>query len=169
MTFDYSTTAFSLLAPSTQAQTVNEILHLYNKGDLSLEQVTTVFKNISMCAILTAPSLLPTARKIFETFKEAIDNNLLDPLEVPLQYSTKQGKTVNASEILLLVASKFNLFESNILDIDQSLKILSSHFETTPSFTFQAKAEQFQQPHSFTDQVVASRITTPGKIAAAAA
>jgi hypothetical protein len=168
MTFDYSITAFSLLEPSTQEKVVCEVLHLYHSNQYNLEQVVDIFKNINVCEILKDSLLLPTARKIFETFKEAIDTNALDPLDVPLQYSTKEGKTVNAAEILLLVASKFDLFESNIFDVNQSLKILSSHFETTASFTFQAKAEQSQQPQSFTDQVVASRIT-PGKILSAAA
>jgi hypothetical protein len=156
MSFDKSTTAFSLLEASTQVKTVDEILYLNNNGTYTLNHVVEIFKNIDICEMAKNPLLLPTLRKITETFKRAIDEGILEPLEVPLKYETIKGKTINAVEILLLTASKFNIFEPYISEINQILDVFSSHFETKPSFTFMAKIEQ-NSHKSFTDKITSER------------
>lgn len=170
MSLNESNTAFSLLESATKASVVDEVLHLHNKGDLSLEQVTTVFKNINLCEVLRDQLLVNTSRKILDTFKTAIDADVLSPLEIPLEYETKKGSKLNAAEILLLTASKFSLFESNLADINQSLNILSSNFDTRPSFTFQAKAEQqSQQNQSFREKLELERNQPKSTLVATAA
>ena len=168
MSKNLSNTAFSLLDSTTKSLAVDEILHLHNKGEFSLEQVTTVFMNINICEILKDPLLINTSRKIFDTFKTAIEAEILSPLEIPLEYETKKGNKLNLSELLLLTASKFSLFESNLPDINQSLNILSSNFDTRPSFTFQAIAEQ-QQSHSFAEKLELERNRDKSTLVAAAA
>jgi hypothetical protein len=161
MSLNESNTAFSLLESATKASAVDEVLHLYNNRDLSLEEVTKVFKNINLCEVLRDPLLVNTSRKILDTFKTAIDADVLSHLEIPLEYETKKGSKLNAAEILLLTASKFSLFESNLADINHSLSILASHLDTTPGFTFQAKAEQqSQQNQSFREKLELERNQT---------
>ena len=150
MLLNESTAAFTLVDANNKSIIVDAVLQLHNTDDLSLEQVITVFKNINICHdILNDPLLLPTAAKIFDTFKTAIDYEILDPLEIPLEYETLKGNKINAAEMLLLVAIKSSSFESNFPYIDRSLKILDSHFNTTPSFAFQAKAQQQQSPEFY--------------------